>query len=102
MQVAHLERSGHYLTVKDNQVVTLHPSTVLEHKPEWVLYNEFVLTTKNYIRSCIDVRPEWLLELAPHYYDLDNFPPGDARSVLQRVAMRMTSSSSSAAAGAGK
>ena len=25
-QVAHLEPSGHYLTVKDNQVVALHPS----------------------------------------------------------------------------
>jgi hypothetical protein len=30
-----LERTGHYLTVKDNQVVALHPSTVLQHKPEW-------------------------------------------------------------------
>ena len=29
MQVAHLERTGHYLTVKDNQVVQLHPSTCL-------------------------------------------------------------------------
>lgn len=57
--MAHLERTGHYLTVKDNQVVQLHPSTVLDHKPEWVLYNEFVLTTKNYIRTCTDIKPEW-------------------------------------------
>ena len=48
--MAHLERTGHYLTVKDNQVVALHPSTVLQHKPEWALYNEFVPTSKNYIR----------------------------------------------------
>ena len=34
-QVAHLERTGHYLTVKDNQMVYLHPSTCLDHKPEW-------------------------------------------------------------------
>ena len=34
-QVAHLERTGHYLTVKDNQMVHLHPSTCLDHKPEW-------------------------------------------------------------------
>lgn len=45
-----MERSGHYITVKDNQLVQLHPSTVLDHKPEWVLYNEFVPTTKNFIR----------------------------------------------------
>ena len=49
-QIAHLEHKGHYLTVKDGQQVYLHPSTVLSTKPEWVMYNEFVLTTKNYIR----------------------------------------------------
>lgn len=62
-QVAHLERTGHYLTAKDNQVVQLHPSTVLDHKPEWVLYNEFVLTTKNYIRTCTDIKPEWYVSV---------------------------------------
>lgn len=58
-QIAHLERTGHYLTVKDNQVVQLHPSTCLDHKPQWVLYHEFVLTSKNYIRTCTDIRPDW-------------------------------------------
>jgi pre-mRNA-splicing factor ATP-dependent RNA helicase DHX15/PRP43 len=38
MQVAHLERTGHYLTVKDHQMVHLHPSCVLESKPEWYGY----------------------------------------------------------------
>lgn len=28
--------------------MALHPSTVLDHKPEFVIYNEFVLTTKNF------------------------------------------------------
>ncbi|CAG8478414.1 12463_t:CDS:2 [Acaulospora colombiana] len=51
MQVAHLEKTGHYLTCKDNQTVQLHPSSSLGHQPEWVLYNEFVLTTKKYIRT---------------------------------------------------
>ncbi len=35
LQVAHLERQGNYLTVKDHQVVSLHPSTCLDRKPEW-------------------------------------------------------------------
>ena len=52
MQVAHQERTGHYLTVKDNQVVATHPSCVLDFKPEWILYNEFVLTTKNFVVRC--------------------------------------------------
>nr|GLL42531.1 hypothetical protein GOBAR_AA03629 [Ipomoea trifida] len=58
MQVAHLERTGHYLTVKDNQVVHLHPSNCLDHKPEWVIYNEYVLTSRNFIRTVTDIRGE--------------------------------------------
>ncbi|CAH3125381.1 unnamed protein product [Porites lobata] len=89
MQVAHLERSGHYLTVKDNQVVQLHPSTCLDHKPEWVLYNEFVLTTKNYIRTCTDIKADWLVKIAPQYYDMRNFPMCEAKRVLERILDRL-------------
>lgn len=89
MQVAHLERTGHYLTVKDNQVVQLHPSTCLDHKPEWVLYNEFVLTTKNYIRTCSDIKPEWLLKTAPQYYELGNFPQCEARRQLEKMQAKL-------------
>jgi pre-mRNA-splicing factor ATP-dependent RNA helicase DHX15/PRP43 len=88
MQVAHLEKTGHYLTVKDNQVVALHPGTCLDHKPEWVLYNEFVLTSKNYIRTCTEVIVEWLVEVAPHYYSLENFPQCEAKRILERVFQR--------------
>ena len=63
----------------------LHPSTVLEHKPEWVVYNEFVLTTKNYIRTVTDVKGEWLLLVGAHYYELGNFPQGEARRALERL-----------------
>ena len=38
MQVAHLQKQGHYLTVKDHQVVSIHPSSVVDSKPPWVLF----------------------------------------------------------------
>ncbi|XP_073132666.1 probable pre-mRNA-splicing factor ATP-dependent RNA helicase DEAH2 isoform X1 [Henckelia pumila] len=85
MQVAHLERTGHYLTVKDNQVVHLHPSNCLDHKPEWVIYNEYVLTSRNFIRTVTDVRGEWLIDIAPHYYDLSNFPNCEAKRQLEKL-----------------
>ncbi|KAI8374373.1 P-loop containing nucleoside triphosphate hydrolase protein [Radiomyces spectabilis] len=88
MQVAHLERTGHYLTVKDNQIVQLHPSSTLDHKPEWVLYNEFVLTTRNYIRTCTEVKADWLLDIAPHYYDLSNYPNCESKRKLQQLVNR--------------
>ncbi|KAE9382575.1 DUF1605-domain-containing protein, partial [Gymnopus androsaceus JB14] len=60
MQVAHKEgEKGNYLTVKDNQVVALHPSCGLDAQPEWVLFNEFVLTKRPYIRTVAEVKPEW-------------------------------------------
>ena len=67
MQVAKREANGKtYTTVKDDQTVLLHPSTVLGQESEWVIYNEFVLTSKNYIRTVTAVRGEWLL--------VSNFP----------------------------
>lgn len=90
MQVAKKRSSGKgYITVKDNQDVLLHPSTVLGHDSEWVVYNEFVLTSKNYIRTVTSVRPEWLIELAPAYYDLDNFQKGDVKLSLERIQQKM-------------
>ncbi|KAJ8600576.1 hypothetical protein CTAYLR_008190 [Chrysophaeum taylorii] len=84
MQVAHLERSGNYLTVKDNQVVAIHPSSVLDAKPPWVCFEEFVLTSRNFIRTVTAVECRWLCEIAPHYYDLSNFPKCEARAELER------------------
>ena len=69
MQVARRSHSGkHYLTVKDKQVVNLHPSTSLEDRPEWVVYHEFVLTSKNYIRNVTRIDRKWLTEVANHYW----------------------------------
>ncbi|KAJ5194763.1 Pre-mRNA-splicing factor ATP-dependent RNA helicase PRP43 [Penicillium cinerascens] len=91
MQIAKKDAQGKsvYTTIKDNQSVLLHPSTVLAHDAEWVLYNEFVLTTKNYIRTVTAVKPEWLLDIAPTYYDISTFPKGDIRSALMRAAERL-------------
>ena len=80
-----LGRNGHYLTVKDNQVVLLHPSTVLDRKPGGWIYNEFVLTSKNYIRTVSETKPEWLLDLAPQYYDMSTMPACEGKRVLERI-----------------
>jgi len=66
-------------------VVNLHPSCGLDTQPEWVLFNEFVLTTQPYIRTVTEIRPEWLLELAANYYDVPAFLDGDTKRALLRV-----------------
>ncbi|KAF8246893.1 P-loop containing nucleoside triphosphate hydrolase protein [Wilcoxina mikolae CBS 423.85] len=78
-----------YVTVKDQQDVYIHPSTVLQQDNEWLIYNEFVLTTKNYIRTVTHVKPEWLLEIAPIYYDISTFPKGPVRMALEKTVEKM-------------
>ncbi|KAI9834135.1 MAG: DEAH-box ATP-dependent RNA helicase prp43 [Phylliscum demangeonii] len=86
MQVAKRESTGKtYTTVKDDQSVLLHPSTVLGQDCEWVLYHEFVLTTKSYIRTITAVKPEWLLDIAPTYYDVSSFKNGEIKTALTRT-----------------
>lgn len=36
-----------------------------------------------------EIRPEWLLELSPKYYDLASFPSGEGRQALQRVLKKL-------------
>ena len=67
----------------------IHPSTVLQQDNEWLIYNEFVLTTKNYIRTVTHVKPEWLLEIAPVYYDVSTFQKGPVRTALERTIEKM-------------
>uniref|UniRef100_A0A2N9HIK7 RNA helicase n=1 Tax=Fagus sylvatica TaxID=28930 RepID=A0A2N9HIK7_FAGSY len=68
---ARLQKNGSYRTVKHPQTVHIHPSSGLAQVlPRWVVYHELVLTTKEYMRQVIELKPEWLVEIAPHYYQL--------------------------------
>eukprot|EP00928_Gymnodinium_smaydae_P015558 TRINITY_DN15761_c0_g1_i1.p1 TRINITY_DN15761_c0_g1~~TRINITY_DN15761_c0_g1_i1.p1 ORF type:complete len:1040 (+),score=243.54 TRINITY_DN15761_c0_g1_i1:85-3204(+) len=74
---ARLRKDGSYVTVKHPHTVEIHPtSSLFGQNPKLVCYHELVLTTKEYMRTCIEIKPEWLLEVAPHFYqskDLDGF-----------------------------
>jgi pre-mRNA-splicing factor ATP-dependent RNA helicase DHX15/PRP43 len=84
------------------QVVALHRSCGLDPQPDWVIFDELVLTSRNYIRTVSKVKPEWyvrpflasrgvtdcsrLLEIAPNYFDVSSFPEGETKRALRRVA----------------
>ncbi len=36
--------------------------------PRCVIYNELVMTSKEFIRTVSEIKHEWLAEVAPHYY----------------------------------
>ncbi|KAJ6795426.1 pre-mRNA-splicing factor ATP-dependent RNA helicase DEAH1 [Iris pallida] len=88
---AKLQKSGAYRTVKNPQTVHIHPSSGLaEYHPRWVIYHELVLTTKEYMRQVIELKPDWLVEIAPHYYQLKDvedsgtkkLPRGEGRAEM--------------------
>ncbi|OMO84112.1 hypothetical protein COLO4_22215 [Corchorus olitorius] len=78
---AKLQKNGSYRTVKHPQTVYIHPSSGLAQVlPRWVVYHELVLTTKEYMRQVTELKPEWLVEIAPHYYQLkDVEDPGSKK-----------------------
>ena len=58
-----------YKTITDGQTVYIHPSSALHMKsPEWVIYHELVLTSKEYMRNCLVIEPKWLVEMAPNFF----------------------------------
>ncbi|KAL0226491.1 hypothetical protein P9112_013815 [Eukaryota sp. TZLM1-RC] len=85
-QVAHMYKKGHYLTIKDNQEVTIHPSSCLSGDTKWVVFHEFMRTSKQFIRTASSIDPRWLLELAPLYYDLEEMPESPAKNDLLMVS----------------
>ncbi|KAH0660125.1 hypothetical protein KY289_028873 [Solanum tuberosum] len=58
-----------YRTLVENQPVYIHPSSALfQRQPDWVIYHELVMTTKEYMREVTVVDPKWLVELAPRFF----------------------------------
>lgn len=88
MQIGYQERQNVYSTVRDCQTVMVHPSSVLKTKPDWVLYNELVITNKKYMRLVSPVAQQWLLEQAPHYFDIESLPDSAAKRQLYRDKKR--------------
>ena len=65
--------SDGYRTVAEDQVVYIHPSSSLFQKnPEWVVYHELVLTSKEYMREVMAIEPQWLPELAPSFFKVND------------------------------
>jgi pre-mRNA-splicing factor ATP-dependent RNA helicase DHX16 len=66
---AKLSKSGNYTTIRSPHTVTIHPhSCLFKQTPKFVIFHETVLTTKEFMRNIIEVKPEWLQEVAPDFY----------------------------------
>ena len=58
-----------YKTLVEQTPVYIHPGSSLFHRqPDWIVYFELVLTTKEYMRECCAIEAKWLTELAPRFF----------------------------------
>lgn len=67
---ARLSRDGQsYRGIKSGLTLYIHPSSTLFEKGcKVILYYELILTSKEYVRSCCEIKAEWLNLVAPHFF----------------------------------
>ena len=94
---AQLQKTLDYRTVKHPQTVHVHPSSTLHgSQPRWVVYHELVFTTKEFMRQIIEIKPDWLVEIAPHFYQRKDIEDDAGKK------MPKTAGKAAAAGGRGK
>jgi ATP-dependent RNA helicase DHX8/PRP22 len=72
-----------YKSLVENQPMYIHPSSALfQRQPDWVIYHELILTTKEYMREVCVIEPKWLTELAPRFFKM-----GDPTKLSKRKRM---------------
>jgi pre-mRNA-splicing factor ATP-dependent RNA helicase DHX15/PRP43 len=67
--VAHLQPNGTYaILFNEPNCVLVHPASVVKTKPEFLMYIEYILTVKDYIRTVSEINIDWLLDLYPEMF----------------------------------
>ncbi|KAF6766742.1 P-loop containing nucleoside triphosphate hydrolase protein [Ephemerocybe angulata] len=69
-----------YKTLVEGTPVYIHPSSALFNRaPEWLVYHELILTTREYCHNVTAVEPKWLVEVAPQFFKV-----ADANKISKR------------------
>ena len=62
-----------YINMRNGMPCHLHPSSALFGmgvQPEYIVYHELVMTSKEYMQCVTAVDPEWLAELGPMFFSI--------------------------------
>ncbi|KAI0691980.1 P-loop containing nucleoside triphosphate hydrolase protein [Cytidiella melzeri] len=69
-----------YKTLVEGTPVYIHPSSALFNRnPEWIIYHELILTTREYCHNVTAIEPKWLVEVAPQFFKV-----ADANKISKR------------------
>lgn len=69
-----------YKTLVEGTPVYIHPSSALFNRnPEWIIYHELILTTREYCHNVTAIEPKWLVDVAPQFFKV-----ADANKISKR------------------
>lgn len=72
-QAAKVKGIGEYINLRTSVTVQLHPTSALYglgYLPDYVVYHELILTSKEYMSTVTSVDPHWLAELGGVFYSV--------------------------------
>nr|XP_039250693.1 pre-mRNA-splicing factor ATP-dependent RNA helicase PRP16-like [Styela clava] len=70
---ARLKGIGEYVNIRTGMPCHLHPTSALfgmGFTPDYIIYHELVMTSKEYMQCVTSVEGEWLAELGPMFYSV--------------------------------
>ena len=76
---------GEYVNMRNGMPCHLHPSSALYGmgvQPEYIVYHELVMTSKEYMQCVTSVDPEWLAELGPMFFSIKQARTDDDDGVV--------------------
>lgn len=84
---AKLKGIGEYVNIRTGMPCHLHPTSALfgmGFTPDYIIYHELVMTSKEYMQCVTSVDGEWLAELGPMFYSIKE--PGKSRQKNRQEA----------------
>jgi pre-mRNA-splicing factor ATP-dependent RNA helicase DHX38/PRP16 len=72
-QAAKVKGIGEYINLRTSVTVQLHPTSALYglgYLPDYVIYHELILTSKEYMSTVTSVDPHWLADLGGVFYSI--------------------------------
>ena len=72
-QAAKVKGIGEYVNLRTSVTIQLHPTSALYglgYLPDYVIYHELILTSKEYMSTVTAVDPKWLAELGGVFYSV--------------------------------
>lgn len=76
---ARMKGIGEYLNCRTGIPCQLHPSSALYglgYTPDYIVYHELILTSKEYMQCVTAVEPEWLAELGSMFFSIKSATEG--------------------------